>query len=79
MPKEREFLLADADVLIDYVASDLAILALVSEHIGRVHVLEPTLATVANLSERECKEQCIEVIDGETTLLGECQLRTDGV
>ena len=29
MPEEREFLLADADVLIDYVASDLAILALV--------------------------------------------------
>ena len=62
MPEEREFLLADADVLIDYVASDLAILALASEHIGRVHVLEQTLTTVVNLSERECQKQGIEVI-----------------
>lgn len=49
----REFLLADADVLIDYVASDLAILALASEHIGVVHVLKQTLATVGDLSERD--------------------------
>jgi hypothetical protein len=58
-------------VLIDYVASDLAILALASEHIGRVHVLEQTLATVENLSERECKKQDIEVIDVDTRVLVE--------
>ena len=49
-------------MLIDYVASDLAILALVSEHISRVHVLDQTLATVENLSERECKKQGIRAL-----------------
>ncbi len=73
MPEAREFLLADADadVLIDYVASDLKILALASKHIGKVHVLKQTLATVEDLSERECKRHGIEVIDVETTVLVE--------
>ena len=71
MPEAREFLLADDDVLIDYVASDLKILALASKHIGKVHVLKQTLAIVEDLSERECKRHGIEVIDVETTVLVE--------
>ena len=36
-----------------------------------MHVLEQTLATVVNLSERECKKQGIEVIDVDTNVLVE--------
>ena len=35
-------LLADADVFIDYRDSDLEVLKLVGQHVGRVAVLAPT-------------------------------------
>lgn len=39
MPTDPTVLLADADVLIDYRESVLAILGLVGQHVGRVAVL----------------------------------------
>jgi hypothetical protein len=66
---DREILLADADVLIDYVASELSILTLASEHIGQIYVLKPILATVDDLSERKCMHHGIRVIDVETAVL----------
>ena len=39
-------LLADADVLIDYLKSEFAILSLVAEYVGRVVVLEQVLGEV---------------------------------
>ena len=43
MQRKPTVLLADADVLIDYRESDLAILALVARHLGRLAVLPPVL------------------------------------
>jgi predicted nucleic acid-binding protein len=65
----REILLADADVLIDYRDSDLAILRLVSDHIGRLRVLREILAEAVNITERRCAQLNIEVVDLETTLM----------
>ena len=71
MSDVREILLADADVLIDYVASDISVLALASAHVGKVCVLKQTLATVEDLTARDCKKHDIEVIDVDTDVLVE--------
>ena len=64
-----EILLADADVLIDYRDSDLTILALVSEYIGRVHVLREVLAEAPGISNRQCARLGIEIVQLETELM----------
>lgn len=66
---EREILLADADVLIDYRDSDLRVLRLVSEHIGRVRVLREILAEAVGITERRCVQLAIDVVDLETELM----------
>ena len=65
----REILLADADVLIDYAVSDMSILQLASRHIGQLYVLAETLATVRQLSVRDCRRHGIQVIQTETDVL----------
>lgn len=57
-----EILLADADVLIDYVSAEKAVLGFVSREIGPLKVLREVLATVDGLSERDCRGLRIEVI-----------------
>jgi len=69
MAPAREILLADADVLIDYVVSDLSILQLASRHIGQVYVLAQTLETVRQLSVRQCRRYGIQVLQTETDVL----------
>ena len=63
MPRARTVLLADADVLIDYRESDLDVLELVGEHVGRVAVLAPVLAEVRGVTPVQCARLGIEVID----------------
>ena len=59
-------LLADADVLIDYRESDLAILKLVAEHVGRVAVIPPVLDEVRGITTKDCRRLGIEVVEVET-------------
>ena len=59
-------LLADADVLIDYRDSELAILELVTKHVGRVALLAPVLEEVRGLTVAECAKLGIEIIAVET-------------
>ena len=59
-------LLADADVLIDYLQSEFAILSLVAEHVGRVVVLEQVLEEVRGLTAAQCAHSGIDVIAAET-------------
>ena len=66
MQNKSTVLLADADVLIDYRDSDLAILGLVARHMGRVAVLAPILDEVRNLTAFEAERLGIEVIGVET-------------
>lgn len=69
-------LLADADVLIDYVEGGISILSLAAEHIGPIYVLRPILDTVDRLSESECRKHGIEVIEAETDLLVQAGARS---
>ena len=65
-PTGTTVLLADADVLIDYRESDLAILDLVGRHVGRVAVLSSVLEEVHGLTAPACARLGIEVIEVET-------------
>jgi hypothetical protein len=65
----RGNLLADADVLIDYVSSGLFVLELTAQHIGPLYVLRQVLDTVDGLSERDCRRLGIQVIEAETQAL----------
>lgn len=64
-----EFLLADADVLIDYQAGDLSVLRIVALQFNGLYVLQPVLATVDGLGEKDCARLGIDVISVETKTL----------
>ena len=66
MPADPTVLLADADVLIDYRESELAILALVARHVGRVTVLPSVLDEVEDVTVQDCDELGIEIVEVET-------------
>ena len=66
MPADPTVLLADADVLIDYRESELAVLELVAQHVGRVAVLQSVLEEVHGVTVTECSELGIEVVEVET-------------
>ena len=66
MQRKPTVLLADADVLIDYRESDLAILALVARHLGRLAVLPPVLDEVRGVTAKECGRLGIEIVEVET-------------
>ena len=66
MPTDPTVLLADADVLIDYRESELAILGFVGQHVGRVAVLPSVLAEVEAVTATECAALGIEVVEVET-------------
>ena len=59
-------LLADADVLIDYRESELAILELVAQHLGRLAVLSSVLDEVRDVTPTQCARLGIEIIEVET-------------
>ena len=69
MPATQPVLLADADVLIDYRESDLAILSLVAQHVGRVAVVPFVLEEVRGLTTAQCARLGIEVIEVSTALM----------
>ena len=62
-------LLTDADVLIDYRESEIKILELVVQHIGRVVVLAPVLDEVQGVTPAQCTQLGIEVVEVETEQL----------
>lgn len=57
------FLLVDANVLVDYQAADLAILSLVSRHVGTVHIVSTVFAEVDGLDESECERLGFRVVE----------------
>ena len=65
VPADPTVLLADADVLIDYRESDLAILGLVGQHVGRVAVLPPVLDEVEGVTATECADLGIGTAAGQ--------------
>lgn len=57
------FLLVDANVLVDYQAAGLAILSLVSRHVGTVHIVSTVLAEVDGLDASECERLGFRVVE----------------
>lgn len=57
------FLLVDANVLVDYQAADLAILSLVSRHVGTIHIVSTVLGEVDGLDESECERLGFRVVE----------------
>lgn len=62
-------LLTDADVFIDYRDSEIKILELVVQRIGRVVVLAPVLNEVRGVTPAQCAQLGIEVVEVETEQL----------
>ena len=60
---QRGFLVIDANVLVDYQAADLAILALVNRHVGVVHILTTMLAEVEGFDESDCERLGFRVVE----------------
>ena len=69
MAMAQTVLLTDADVLIDYRESEIKILELVVQHIGRVVVLAPVLDEVQGVTPAQCAQLGIEVVEVETDQL----------
>lgn len=61
----RKLLIFDANVLIDYVKSDPAILKLISKHVGQLYVTSLVLEEVNELNENDCDKLGITVIEPE--------------
>ena len=56
-------LIADANVLIDYVNSDVSVLALLAQHAGPLYVATPVLEKVEGLDRSECERLGMVVIE----------------
>jgi len=56
-------LIADANVLIDYVNCDVSILALLAQHAGPLYVSTPVLEKVEGLDSSECERLGLVVIE----------------
>ena len=69
MAMAQTVLLTDADVLIDYRESEIKILELVVQHMGRVVVLAPVLDEVQGVTLAQCTQLGIEVVEVETEQL----------
>ncbi len=69
MAMAQTVLLADADVLIDYRESELDILKLVVQHIGRLVVLASVLDEVRCVTPAQCRQIGIEVVEATTEQL----------
>jgi rRNA-processing protein FCF1 len=66
----RVFLVLDANVLIDYCASDRSILTLISRHVGQVQVPSVLLEEVDDLDPSECDRLGLTTVELLVDLLG---------
>ena len=66
MPAPPTVLLADADVFIDYRESELAVLTLVTRHVGGLAVIPSVLEKVKGVTATECAQLGVEVVEVET-------------
>jgi hypothetical protein len=64
-----DILLADADVLIDFVKTQPTTLRLVSRHLGQLVVLSEVLDTVDGLTKTDCASLGIKVFTAPTEML----------
>ena len=73
------FLILDANVLIDYCATDRTILTLISRHVGQIHVPVELLEEVKALDESEYDRLGLHVFEPELELLAAAGKRRPGL
>ena len=79
MLKPRRRLIADANVLIDYVGADPSVLSLLARHTGALHVPAQVLANVDGLDAAECDRLGLIVVDPSLEQLLEAARRRGGL
>jgi hypothetical protein len=77
MSHRGELLILDANVLIDFIDADASILAIVSKHVGTIHVASPVFEEVDQLDASMAQSLGIDVVEPELELLDEA-VRTRG-
>jgi predicted nucleic acid-binding protein len=76
---QHGFLILDANVLIDYCATERNILTLISRHVGQVHVPAELLEEVKGLDESECDRLGLRVFEPELDMLVAAGKRRPGL
>lgn len=76
---DRVELILDANVLIDFAATDSSILALVARHVGRVHIPQDVLDEVRQLDEAKCERLGLRVIEGTIEQITEAGIGHGGL
>jgi rRNA-processing protein FCF1 len=71
MSEPQVLLLADANVLIDFRDSDVDLLGLLPNAVGKLHVARPVLEQVKGLSARDCARLAITLVDADAGQLVE--------
>ncbi len=77
MSHPGELPILDANVLIDFVDADASILAIVSKHVGTIHVASSVFEEVDQLDASMAQSLGIDVVEPELELLDEA-VRTRG-
>ena len=73
-----ELLIVDANVLIDFCKTEKSVLALVTKHIGKVHVAEPVLAEVNGLDRARAASLGLNVLDVEFSKMSRAAVASVG-
>jgi predicted nucleic acid-binding protein len=74
----RGLLILDANVLIDFCTTDATLLALVEQHVGRVHIASPVLAKVEQMDADLVERLGLTVEDPPLDLAVEAATRARG-
>jgi len=72
--KKRQFLILDANTLIDFCKCDKTIIKLICTHVGQIHLATPVLSEIKEINEGECIELGIKLVEPE---LGQVMLAVD--
>lgn len=61
--KKQPFLIVDANILIDYFKCDKTIIKLICTYVGPIHLATPVLSEVNEISESDCLELGITLVE----------------
>jgi predicted nucleic acid-binding protein len=65
----RPLLILDANILVDYAHCDDSIIALISAHVGTIHVAAPVLGEVKEIAEADCARLGITLVEPDVDQL----------
>jgi len=63
--KKKQFLILDANTLIDFCKSDKIIVKLICSYVGQIFLTTPVLSEINEISESECIELGIKLVEPE--------------